>query len=117
VPLASLLIIPVLLVLLGFRQFDTRAMLGVLAAAVVLCAVVWAASPQLRQQVTALWANLQPFPGNDQNLAGARPEFWKKSLGFIADAPLVGHGTGAIPQRFVRSAVGQTGYSARLTTD
>jgi len=117
VPLASLVIIPVLLVLLGFKQFDARAMLGVLAATVVLCAVAWAASPHLRQQVTALWANLQPFPGNDQNLAGARPEFWKKSLGFIGDAPIVGHGTGAIPQLFVRSAVGQTGYSARLTTD
>ena len=117
VPLASLVIIPVLLVLLGFRQLGARVMLGLLAAAAVLCGVVWAASPQLRQATVALWDNLQPFPGNDQNLAGARPEFWKKSLRFIGDAPVVGHGTGAIPQLFVRSAVGQTGYSARLTTD
>ena len=117
VPLASLVIIPVLLLLLGFKQFNAKAVLGGLAAAAVLCAVVWAASPHLRHHATALWDNLQPFPGNDQNLAGARPEFWKKSLGFIGDAPLVGHGTGAIPQLFVRSAVGQTGYSARLTTD
>ena len=94
VPLASLVIIPVLLLLLGFKQFDAKAVLGGLAAAAVLCAVVWAASPHLRHHATALWDNLQPFPGNDQNLAGARPEFWKKSLGFIGDAPLVGHGTG-----------------------
>jgi len=27
---------------------------------------------------------------------GSRLEFWRKSLGFIADAPLIGHGTGSI---------------------
>jgi O-antigen ligase len=27
---------------------------------------------------------------------GSRLEYWRKSLGFIADAPLIGHGTGSI---------------------
>jgi O-antigen ligase len=117
VPVLTLVIIPVLLVLLGFKKLDSRRMIGLLAVGALLCAVTWAFSPSLRSNTVALWHNVQPFPGNDQNLAGPRPEFWKKSLGFIRDAPIVGHGTGSMPKLFLRSAVGQTGYSARLTTD
>jgi hypothetical protein len=117
VPIAGLIIIPVLLVLLGFKQLHARSMLGLLAAGTTVCAVVLASSPSLRSAAVGLWQNVQPFPGNNENLAGSRPEFWKKSLGFIAAAPILGHGTGTVPQLFARSAVGQTGYSARLTTD
>jgi O-antigen ligase len=117
VPILTLVIIPVLLVLLGFKKLGSRRMLGLLAVGALLCAVAWAFSPSLRSHTVALWHNVQPFPGNDQNLAGPRPEFWKKSLGFIGDAPILGHGTGSMPKLFLRSAVGQTGYSARLTTD
>jgi O-antigen ligase len=117
VPIAGLIIIPVLLVLLGFKQLPARSMLGLLAGTAIVCTVVWASSPSLRAAAVGLWQNVQPFPGNNENLAGSRPEFWKKSLGFIAAAPILGHGTGAVPQLFARSAVGQTGYSARLTTD
>src|SRR5262249_3507296 len=117
VPALTLVIIPVLLVLLGFKKLGRRRMLGLLAVGALLCAVAWAFSPSLRSDTVALWENVQPFPGNDQNLAGPRPEFWKKSLGFIREAPIVGHGTGSMPKLFLRSAIGQTGYSARLTTD
>jgi O-antigen ligase len=117
VPVATLVIIPILLVLLGFKEFSTRAMLAVLAAVATVVAASWIFSPSLRDLVGSTWASVQPYAGNDENPAGTRPEFWKKSLGFIRAAPLRGHGTGAIPDLFARSAVGQTGYSARLTTN
>jgi O-antigen ligase len=42
---------------------------------------------------------------------GIRLEFWKKSLQFFADAPLIGHGTGSTRGLFEKAATGDT-YSA-----
>jgi O-antigen ligase len=41
---------------------------------------------------------------NARTSAGERLEFWTKSLRFIADAPMIGHGTGSIPELFRRAA-------------
>ena len=117
VPVAGLIIIPFLLILLGFKTLRAKAMFGLLAVGATMGAVAWVSSPQLRHATVTTWDSIQPYPGNHENPAGARPEFWKKSLRFICDAPAWGHGTGSIPGLFVRSAAGQTGYSARLTTD
>jgi hypothetical protein len=38
---------------------------------------------------------------------GLRLEFWKKSVGFVAEAPIIGHGTGSINGLFRRSSIGQ----------
>ena len=38
--------------------------------------------------------------GNAVSSSGIRIELWKKSLGFVAAAPVIGHGTGSIPQQF-----------------
>jgi O-antigen ligase len=47
----------------------------------------------------------------------SRLEYWKKALRFIADAPLVGHGTGSTRGLFERAAVGQTGVRAEVVGD
>ena len=39
---------------------------------------------------------------------GLRLEYWRKSLGFFAEAPVVGHGTGTIPMLFRRDATADT---------
>lgn len=112
--LASITIL-VLLVLLGFKIFSRRTMLGALAAVAALCAIVWISSPQLRTFAVTAWDNVQPYPGNDDNWLGSRPEFWKKSLRFISEAPILGHGTGSVYKLFASSAVGQTGFGAYVT--
>ena len=38
---------------------------------------------------------------------GIRLELWKKSLGFVAAAPVIGHGTGSIPDQYRRAATGE----------
>ena len=43
--------------------------------------------------------------------AGERLVFWSKSISFVADAPLIGHGTGSIPDQF-RRAAGRSGMDA-----
>jgi O-antigen ligase len=42
-------------------------------------------------------------------------EFWRRSLVSIAEAPWIGHGTGAIQQQFGKTSVGGTGLSAIVT--
>jgi hypothetical protein len=45
---------------------------------------------------------------------GQRLEYWKKSLGFFAEAPVFGHGTGSTRALFEQAAVGQTGAHAEI---
>ena len=52
---------------------------------------------------------------NASSSAGERLEFWKRSASFIADAPVLGHGTGAIRELFRQSAVGDNGPSALIS--
>src|SRR5207247_4106579 len=64
---------------------------------------VWGSSPYLRQRVSAAVEELQIYGAGDVNTpTGLRIEYWKKSLAFIAEAPLIGHGTGTIPALFRR---------------
>jgi O-antigen ligase len=49
------------------------------------------------------------------NPVGLRLEFWRKSLGFIRQAPAFGHGTGTIPQLFRREATARTDPQAITT--
>jgi O-antigen ligase len=49
--------------------------------------------------------------------AGERLEFWWKSIGFIADAPLIGHGTGSIDDQFRRSIEGRAGTAAEASSN
>ena len=41
---------------------------------------------------------------------GERLEFWRKSLHFFAEAPVIGHGTGSTEGLFEQAATGQTGW-------
>lgn len=128
VSVQTLGIIPILLVLLGFKKFSTKTAFGLLAAGLGLSVLLLASSPYLQNRTVAVWENLRPYPANNQSLAGDRSEFWRnlvgdrsewwrKSLSFIQEAPVLGHGTGSIHELFVRSAVGQTSVSGLVTND
>jgi O-antigen ligase len=54
---------------------------------------------------------------NASTSAGERIEFWKKSVRFVAEAPVFGHGTGTIADLFRRSAVGDSGASSLASTN
>jgi hypothetical protein len=44
---------------------------------------------------------------NAPSPTGQRLEMWQRSLGFIKTAPVIGHGTGSIPDQFRSTAVGE----------
>ncbi|MEX0842485.1 MAG: O-antigen ligase family protein [Xanthobacteraceae bacterium] len=105
--------IPVLLMMFGVRQFSWKGAIGVLAVGIVSGAIVWMSSPYLRERVTNLAYEVEAYQVNkDFTSAGLRLDFWKKSLGFIAEAPMTGHGTGSIRHMFEKAAVGQEGLWA-----
>jgi len=104
----AIVIMPALLVILGFYYFGWR---GVAAAVVVgglLASAAWAASPFLRARVVASFSEVQAYETqNAESSSAIRLELWKKSLGIITNAPVVGHGTGSIPEQFGGDVFGQ----------
>ncbi|MGA9193997.1 MAG: O-antigen ligase family protein [Pseudolabrys sp.] len=111
-----LLIIPVLVPLLIFKQLGARAMISLLAAGAAACAVLWVSSQYRQHQTAIAWEAIRS--GDLRALVGPpRPMYWERSLRFISEAPVLGHGTGTIPRLFARAAAGQTGLLGVVATN
>ena len=106
----TLVVIAVLLLLLGFREFGWKGVLSVAVGGSVLASLMWVSSPLLRLRVNLIVEEVQDYRmGKTWSSVGLRYEFWKNSTEFIAAAPLVGHGTGTIKALFHRHPAGPTG--------
>lgn len=109
----ALAIIPALILLYGIRHSGWKGAFGAAVVGIIAAAVVWTTSLYVRERVTGIYTEAVRYEQYNQlSSAGERLEFWKKSIRFIASAPLLGHGTGSIPDQFQRAAEGQTGLSA-----
>lgn len=106
----ALVVILVLLVLFALKNLSPRGILILFAGAVAVGAVAWFSSPYLRVRTETIWTDLQKYQATDErNSSGERAEFAKKSIAFISEAPIIGHGTGTIRALFARAAEGKTG--------
>ncbi|APG09279.1 O-antigen ligase [Bradyrhizobium elkanii] len=95
----ALVTLPVLLVVFALLHLRWRAALVAGAATALIAVALWAVSPHLRATVGEFQSDYERSLEADNNSIsgmGSRLEYWRKSLGFIADAPLIGHGTGSI---------------------
>jgi O-antigen ligase len=109
----ALVVIPALLLLFAWRQLSGRAAGYFLLAAVVAAALAWVIAPTMRHNVITMLRETQEFqPEGVRTRAGERLEFWRKSIGFIINAPIIGHGTGSIRDQFRHSVDGRTGMAA-----
>jgi O-antigen ligase len=109
----ALVVIPVLLLLFACKHLNWKGMASLLLAGAVAAALTWSLVRPVRDNVTNLLNEVRQFqPAGESTRAGERLEFWRKSLGFIADAPIVGHGTGSIHDQFRRSVAQETGMAA-----
>ncbi len=114
----TLVVIPLLILLYGARQFGWKGFFGAAAAGLVIASTLWVSSPYLRFRATAVFTETEQFEGQEASTpTGERIEFWTKSLGFIKSAPLAGHGTGSITEMFRRAAIGQTGLRAEVASN
>lgn len=106
----ALVVILVLLILFALKRLSPRGILILFASAVAISAVAWFSSPYLRVRTETIWTDFEKYEATDQsNSSGERVEFYKKSIAFIREAPIIGHGTGTIHALFARAAEGQTG--------
>jgi O-antigen ligase len=108
----ALVVVPILLLLFACRRLPLKGTIGLLLAGLMLGALAWSFTPDLRHNVTSLFHEMREFrPDGMRTRAGARLEFWWKSIGFVADAPLIGHGTGSIHDQFRRSVEARAGVA------
>jgi O-antigen ligase len=109
----ALTVIPVLAALFGFRQLGVKGLVAALVATVGLAVALGASSPYLRDRVGHAYEEIRAYQANDVlTSSGLRLEFWRKSIGFVAQAPLIGHGTGSINGQFRSSVIGQENGAA-----
>ncbi|MBR0714774.1 O-antigen ligase [Bradyrhizobium liaoningense] len=114
----TLVTLPILLAVFALLHLRWRTALLAVAAMAALVAVAWNVSPSLRNTVGKFTGDYElSMVQNEVSGMGARLEFWRKSLRFIADAPLIGHGTGSTRGLFERAAAGESGLRAQIVGD
>jgi hypothetical protein len=111
----ALLVLPVLLVLFGFKRFGSKGLIALLLAGTALSALAWFSSPYLRGRVIHAIENVKQYQSNQDSSVGLRLQFWRKSIELIAEAPVFGHGTGTIGQLFERDSA-REGRAAAVVT-
>jgi O-antigen ligase len=105
----TLVVLGVMVVLFGLRQFGWKGAVGACLIGGILAGAVWASSPYLRARVSVAVEQVRNYGTSDVDTpVGLRLEYWKKSLAFVAEAPVIGHGTGTIPALFRRDATVET---------
>ncbi len=111
----ALVTIPLMIAAVAVLHLSRRAFIAVVGVTLVLAFAVWTASPALRERVATITSQYQDYATlNEPTSVGLRLEFWRKSLHFWSQAPIIGHGTGSVRSLFEASAVGQTGASAEV---
>jgi O-antigen ligase len=103
-----LVTMPVMLAVFALLHLKWRTSVILIGVAIVLAALAFATSLQLRAKIQTFSRDYQLY--HDRNVPtsiGLRLEFWQKSLRFISEAPAFGHGTGSIRGLFEQAAVGK----------
>jgi hypothetical protein len=114
----ALVIVPVLVLLYGFRYSGLR---GILIAGVIgflVAVLVWISSPYTRERVLGIFSETELYEQqNEATSSGIRINYWKQSIGFVKSAPLFGHGTGSISDQFRRAAAKKPSGTVFLATN
>jgi O-antigen ligase len=109
----TLFVAPLLAGALGYRQLGVKGLVAAGLAACLLGGVAYLESPYLRTRINNSLDDLRAYrEANAANPTGEHLEFLKKSWSIVMDAPLLGHGTGSIPEEFRRAKVGETGAAS-----
>jgi O-antigen ligase len=114
----GLVVAPVLLLVFAYKRLNRNAMLGAVGGAVLIGALAVAFVNPVRTNVIGVWNEVREYqPEGPSTRAGERLEFWRKSVGFVAESPIFGHGTGSIRDQFRRSVAGESGMAALIAAN
>ena len=106
----ALAVAVVLLLLFAIKRLSANGIVLVISASILIGVAAWYTSPYLHHRVNDIWVEIQSYETtNARTSSGERIEFWKKSIEFVRQSPMIGHGTGSIHSLFEKAAAGQTG--------
>ncbi|MGZ5855427.1 MAG: O-antigen ligase family protein [Xanthobacteraceae bacterium] len=109
----ALVTMPIMLAVFALLHLRWRSIAIVMCVITAFAGLAWTTSPHLRWTAQTFLRDYRLY--KEQNIPtsiGLRLEYWRKSLGFFAEAPIFGHGTGSIRGLFVDAAVDQSGAAA-----
>jgi O-antigen ligase len=106
----ALVTMPIMLAVFALLHLKWRTSFLIFLAAILLAALAWATSPKLQRTTESFFRDYFYYQLQDEPTSiGIRLEFWKKSLRFFAEAPIIGHGTGSTRGLFEHVATGPIG--------
>jgi hypothetical protein len=106
----ALVTMPIMLALFGLLHLRVRTTILILCSAAIAGGIAWMASPQLQATVYKFKSDYELFVEQDASTSiGQRLEYYRKSLRFFTQAPLIGHGTGSTRGLFEQAASGAVG--------
>nr|WP_249817615.1 O-antigen ligase family protein [Bradyrhizobium sp. 147] len=109
----ALVTIPILFGVFALLHLKGRSIAIVAAVLLAGAVLAWQASPHLRQTAERFARDYTGYVERGEPTSmGMRLEFWRKSLGFFAEAPIFGHGTGSTRGLFQRVATPRGQYQA-----
>ncbi|MFC7702497.1 O-antigen ligase family protein [Bradyrhizobium sp. GCM10028915] len=103
----ALVTVPIMLAVFGLLHLKWRSVLVIFAALAAIAALTWKTSSTLHNTIETFSVQYELY--KDKGIPtsiGLRLEFWRKSLGFFAEAPVFGHGTGSTRGLFEQAATG-----------
>jgi O-antigen ligase len=104
----AIVTMPIMLAVFALLHLKWRTSLMIFGMVTVLAGLTWTVSPVLRWKTGTFFRDYQLY--KTQNVAtsmGMRLEFWRKSLLFFMEAPVIGHGTGSTRGLFEQAATGK----------
>jgi O-antigen ligase len=106
----ALAVAVVLLLLFAIKRLSSRGIVLVISTSILAGVAAWYTSPYLHHRVNDIWTEIHLYEtANARTSSGERIEFWKKSIEFVRQSPIIGHGTGSIHSLFEKAAAGHTG--------
>ena len=109
----ALVTVPIMFGVFALLHLRWRSIAIVAAALLAGAVLAWQTSPHLRQTAEKFTDDYTRYAERGEPTSlGLRLEFWRKSLGFFAEAPVVGHGTGSTRGLFERVATPGGRYQA-----
>ncbi|MBV9562323.1 MAG: O-antigen ligase family protein [Bradyrhizobium sp.] len=111
----ALVTMPIMLAVFALLHLRLRVALASLGVIILLAVVVWFSSSQLRATIGKFFTDYHNTETlNLESGIGSRLIYWQKAVGFIGNAPVIGHGTGSTRGLFEQAAVGETGARGQV---
>ena len=101
----AIVTMPIMVGVFALLHLKRRTSLILIGVMLVLAGLLWFATPDLRWGPQSLLRDYRYYKTDEHVTSiGLRLEFWQKSLRFISEAPVIGHGTGSLRGLFERAA-------------